>query len=151
MKVYNSIIDKNIIKHFKKERGDTLMNFAANTCGIEETLAIASLFCPEIIEEKGYIFISEFYNGGLEEIEKQFKYNKRKVEMFVNSWSLADFFLQASDESVHKDEVIEEFGKVLQYFWDKRMKELFPDKEIAVELGDEIMGERGLTITVYQK
>jgi hypothetical protein len=70
--------------------------------------------------------------------------------MFVNSWSLADFFLQASDESVHKDEIIEEFGKVIQYFWRIRMKELFPEKKIVVELGDAIMGERGLTVTVYQ-
>lgn len=151
MRIYSSIVEKNIMKFFKKERGKTLMNFAANTCGIEETLAVSNLLCPEIIEEKGYIFISEFYSGEVEDIEKQFNYDKKKIEMFVNSWSLADFFLQASDESVHKDELIEEFGKIIQYFWDKRMKELFPDKKVIVKIGDEIMGERGLTVTVYQE
>lgn len=40
---------------------------------------------------------------------------------------------------------------MVQYFWDKRLKELFPDKKIIVEIGDRIMGERGLTVTVYQE
>lgn len=151
MKVYKSIADNEIMKHFKTIMGRSLMNHASNTCGIEETLAVASVLCPEIIEVNGCIFISEFYNGNIDSLEEQFKYNKKEIEMFVNSWSLADFFLQASDESVHKDEIIEAFGKVIQYFWGMRMKELFPDKKIIVELGDEIMGERGLTITVYQE
>lgn len=151
MKVYKSIADNEVMKHFKIIMGRSLMNHASNTCGIEETLAVASVLCPEVIEVKGYVFISEFYNGNIESLEKQFNYNKKGIEMFVNSWSLADFFLQASDESVHKDEIIEEFGKVLLYFWKLRMKELFPDKKIVVELGDSIMGERGLTIIVYQE
>ena len=69
----------------------------------------------------------------------------------MNSWSLADFFLQASDESVHSDRMIEEFGKVIQYYWQRRLNELFPQKNIIVEIGDEIMGENGLTVTVYQE
>jgi hypothetical protein len=150
MKVYKSIADNEIMKYFKIIMGRSLMNHASNTCGIEETLAVASVLCPEVIEINGYVFISEFYNGNIDSLEEQFKYNKKEIEMFVNSWSLADFFLQASDESVHKDEIIEEFGKVIQYFWRIRMKELFPEKKIVVELGDAIMGERGLTVTVYQ-
>lgn len=150
MNKYNSIVNKDIMKYFKKERGKSLMNFAANSCGIEETLAVSSLLCPEVIEEKGYIFISEFYNGDVETIEKQFNFDRKKVEMFVNSWSLGDFFLQANNESVHVDEIIEEFGNVIKYFWNLRFKELFPERNIVVEIGDEIMGERGLTVTVYQ-
>jgi len=151
MKVYKSIADNEVMKHFKTIMGRSLMNHASNTCGIEETLAVASVLCPEVVEVKGYVFISEFYNGNIDNLEEQYNHNKKDIEMFVNSWSLADFFLQSSDESVHKDEIIEEFGKVIKYFWQLRMKELFPDKKIVVELGDEIMGERGLTITVYQE
>lgn len=151
MKLYKSIVDNEIMKHFKTTMGRSLMNHASNTCGIEETLAVASVLCPEVIEVNDCVFIAEFYNGNIDNLEEQFEFNKKKIEMFVNSWSLADFFLQANDESVHKDEIIEEFGKVVQYFWRIRMKELFPDKKIAVELGDEIMGERGLTVTVYQE
>jgi len=150
MKVYKSIADNEIMKYFKTTMGRSLMNHASNTCGIEETLAVASVLCPEVVEVNGCVLISEFYNGNIDSLEEQYKHKKKDIEMFVNSWSLADFFLQASDESVYKDEIIEEFGKVLQYFWSARMKELFPDKKIVVELGDAIMGERGLTITVYQ-
>ena len=71
--------------------------------------------------------------------------------MFVNSWSLADFFLLASDESVHKDKIIEEFGKVIKYFWELRFKEIFPERSVVVEVRNGIMGERGLTVTVYQE
>lgn len=151
MKVFDSIASDDIMKHFSKKCGKTLMNFAANTCGIEETLAVSSLLCPKIIQEKDYIFISDFYNGGIEEIEQQFQYDKKKIEMFVNSWSLHDFFLLADNETTNNEIVLNEFGKVLQYFWDQRLKMLFPEKNIAVELGDGLMGESGLVITVYEK
>jgi len=71
--------------------------------------------------------------------------------MFVNSWSLADFFREAQTELVKVDEVLINFGNVLQYFWQLWMKELFPERNIKVELGDSIMGEAGLPITVYQE
>ena len=44
-----------------------------------------------------------------------------------------------------------EFAKAIQYFWQKRFDELFPDKNVVVEIGDDIMGEEGVTVTVYQK
>ncbi|MCL1809780.1 MAG: hypothetical protein FWG42_08495 [Clostridiales bacterium] len=112
------------------------MNHAFNTCGIESFIAVASVFCPEIVEVNEYIFISEFYNGGVEILEEQYGKDRKKIEQWVNSWSLADFFLQARDESVHVDDIIVEYGKAIQYFWSLRLKELFPDRNIIVELGD---------------
>ena len=150
MKSFNSIVDASVMGHFRDRRGSSLMNIAFNTCSIEQVLSVASVLCPEIVEVNGCIFISEFYNGRIDDLERQFNYDRKQIELFVNSWSLADFFLQSSDDSVHIDGIIEEFGKVLKYFWEKRMRELFPDRSIMVELGDEIMGERGLTITMYQ-
>lgn len=149
MTKYESIVSSKIMEHFVA-RGKTLMNHAANTCSIEKTLAAASVLCPEIIEVEGYIFISQFYNGNIDDLKVQYNGDKRKIEMFVNSWSLADFFLLASDDLVHNDDIIEEFGKVIKYFWNLRLKELFPSREVAVEIGYEIMGERGLAVTVYQ-
>lgn len=151
MEIYSSIVDNSIIESFKNLRGSTLINNTANSCGIEEVISVANLLCPEIIEVKGYIFISEFYNGNIDSLEKQFNCDRKKIEMFVNSWSLADFFLQASNESVHVDKIIQEFGKVIQYFWQRRLKEIFPAKKVTVEIDDEIMGENGLTVTVYQE
>lgn len=132
-------------------RGKSLMNHAANTYGIEATLAISNLLCPEVVEIKDCIFISEFYNGNIDSLVEQYNGDRKKIEMYVNSWSLADFFLLASDESVHKDEIIEEFGKVIKYYWKLRFKAIFPERNITVEVRDGIMGELGLTVTVYQQ
>lgn len=151
MKVYDSIVSNDTLRHFKFQRGKTLMNHSFNTCGIEQNLSVSSVFWPEIIEEEGCVFISQFYNNNLAELKRKYNDNRKLIEMSVNSWSLADFFLEASDESVHNDFLIDEFGKVLSFFWSLRFKELFPDRKIIVETGVEIMGERGLTITVYQE
>lgn len=40
---------------------------------------------------------------------------------------------------------------ILIYNWSRRAKELFPDKNIIVEYGEELMGELGLSITLYQQ
>lgn len=44
-----------------------------------------------------------------------------------------------------------QFCDVLVYNWQQRLKELFPHKKIIVETGYEIMGELGVTITVYEE
>lgn len=146
MDKYQSIANNAVLKHFRDQRGKTLMNLAQNTCSIEN--AIASLLCPEIVEERGYIFISEFYNNDIGSLEKLHDYDKKKIEMLVNSWSLSELIL--GDESLLKDPIVEEFGKVIKYFWEMRFKALFPNRNIVVEIGARIMGESGLTVTVYQ-
>lgn len=52
---------------------------------------------------------------------------------------------------MENDKIIDEFAKALVYFWDKRVKELFPNKNIIIEIGDEIIGELGLAITMYEQ
>lgn len=44
-----------------------------------------------------------------------------------------------------------QFSDILVYNWQQRLKELFPQKKFIVETGNEIMGELGLTITVYEQ
>ena len=148
MRRYESIANNGALQRFQDPRGISLMNHIKNSYNVEATIAMANLFCPEVVEEKGYIFISEFYNGGVDDIEQQFNFDRKKIEMFVNSWSLADLVL--NDDSIDVDELVEEFGKIIKYFWELRFKSLFPDRNIVVEIGDKIMGERGLTVTVYQ-
>jgi len=126
------------------------MNNASNTCNIEQHISVASVLWPEIVEERGYIFISEFYNGNIDSLEQRYGNDRKQVELFVNSWSLSDFFLMSSDNSLNNDDIVKEFGKILLHFWKMRVKELFPDRGVIVELGEGLMGERGLTITLYQ-
>lgn len=44
-----------------------------------------------------------------------------------------------------------QFGDIIVYYWSRRAKDLFPQKNIVVEYGEGFMGELGLAITLYQK
>lgn len=127
------------------------MNHMANTCTIDDVLAVSSVLCPELVQVNNCIFISELYQGNIDGLERQFKNNRRKIEQFVNSWSLGDFFIGSHTDSVDNEKILKQFGDVLVYFWSRRVKEVFPEKNVIVELGMNIMGESGLTITMYQK
>ncbi|WP_146816358.1 hypothetical protein [Alkalibacillus haloalkaliphilus] len=126
------------------------MNHVANPCSIEDFIAVASVLCPEVIEVKGCTFISDLYQNNIERLEEQFENDRKKIEQFVNTWSLGDFFLEAYTESVENEKLINQFGETLVYFWSRRVKELFPEKNIVVEIDDGLMGESGLAITLYQ-
>ncbi len=85
------------------------------------------------------------------ELEQAFGYDKKLIEMHVNSWSLGDFFIGCNDEIMDDEVVLTQFGHVLEYYWMRRSKEVFPERKIKVELGNAIMGEYGLTITMYEE
>jgi hypothetical protein len=149
MSTYKSIVDEKILRDFSEIRGQTLMNHVANSYNIEMAIGFASLFCPEVIEVDGCLFISEFYNGNIADLRSNYKSNK-EIEMFVNSWSLLSL-VKDCDALDYSRNYIDEFAKAIQYFWQLRMNALFPDKSVVVEIGDGIMGEEGISVTVYRK
>jgi hypothetical protein len=155
--LYQGIVKGDIFGEFVEQKGISLFNHAANCCTIDDFLSIAYVLCPDIIEVNGYIFISDLFDAeGTEAIEKvrrleqQFGNDKRKVEQWVNSRSLGDFFIGSDYKSMDNERVLEQFGEVLKYNWTRRLKELFPQREIVVEIGNGIMGEYGPTVTVYE-
>lgn len=155
--LYKSIVDKNIKKEFQNSDWcPDLIHYGTWKCKIDGLLAAAYLFCPEIIEIEGHIFIKEFCNFKEgEEIEflnslKKYYDNKKDIEMSVNSWSIGDFFL-GDIELMDNENILTEFGNTLVYFWKKRVSELFPERNIIVELGMELFGEYGLSITLYEE
>ena len=149
MKKYKSIINEKILNDFSEIQGRSLMNHVANSYNIEMAIGFASLFCPEIIEVDNCIFISEFYNGNIDELKKYYN-NTRDIEMFVNSWSLQSLIKDCGSLD-HSVNYIDEFAKAIQYFWQIRVNLLFPNRNVIVEVGNEIMGEEGLAVTLYQK
>ena len=160
IKKYNSIVNNNIMRNIKDAdwAGD-LVHYGLFKNQMDGTLAAAALFCPEIISVKNYIFIKMFlenYNNDdelikmVEKLEKEYNYCKKDIEMAVNSWSLGDFFLADNSQLACIDENINNFGQVLCYFWQMRVNQLFPEKNIVVKLGYELMGELGLCITMYE-
>ncbi len=166
--VYESIVSESLLTHFPDQRGKTLMNHAANTCGIEDVLAITSLIWPTIVEEDGHVFIAEFYaldlqtpySRDLQKLKEQFGNDKRKIERWVNAWSLPQLFFtyQRFDagelpppSAIDDETLVEAFGEVLRFFWSLRLNLLFPQREFVIELGEGIEGESGLAITLYEK
>ena len=155
--LYEGIVKNSIYNEFTEKTGFNLFNFAANNCSIEECLSICYVLCPDFIEVNGYIFISDLFSAigeeainKVERLEKQFNYDKKKIEQWVNSWSLGDFFIGKYCASMENEKIVAQFGEVLIFNWKRRVKELFPDRKIIVEIGNEIMGESGFTITLYE-
>lgn len=158
IKILNSIIDNHIKNEIKAaDWCADLVQYASYKCQIDGLIAAAYLFCPQIIQVKDYIFIEQFWNSSIEEsidcisrLEEQYNHNKKAIEMSVNTWSIGDFFVGDSGQLLDNEKVLYQFGNALVYFWKSRVKELFPDKKIVVELGKELMGELGLCITMYE-
>ena len=149
MKKYKSIVNEEVLKEFHVIRGRSLMNHVSNLYDIEMAIGFASLYCPEVVEVEDCIFISEFYNDNIDSLRKQFA-TRKDIEIFVNSWSLET--LLATNCKINYDtDHSDEFARAIKYFWQLRMKELFPDRKIVVEIGEEIMGEIGLSVTMYQE
>lgn len=148
--IHSSIVNKEIFNEFSSKNGISLMNHQANTCSIEEFIAVASVLCPEFIEVNDCIFISELYQDNIEGLEERFEHDRMKIEQFVNTWSLGDFFAAAYTQSVENEKIIKQFGNILVYFWGRRLVEVFPNKKVVIKIVEDFMGESGLGITLYQ-
>ncbi len=156
-KLYKGIVNKNIFEEFEEKHGLNLLHHSANSCNVDDFLSVAYTLCPDFVEINGYIFVSDLFdvNGenaksNLKILEEQFNNDKKLVEMWVNSRSVGDFFIGKYTKSLDNDRILNEFSSTLISFWKRRVKEIFPDRNIVIEVGNEIMGELGLTITMYQ-
>lgn len=155
---YRSIVNEQIFHEFKQQRGFTLFGHSANSNYIEDFISVSYVLCPNIIEVNGYIFIADFFEvkenealGKLLNLESQFDSNKKQIEKWVNSWSFGDFFIGKHCESMDNEKILKQFGDILVYNWTRRAKELFPNRNIIVEYQDGIMGELGLSVTLYEQ
>ncbi|WP_197073677.1 hypothetical protein [Paenibacillus sp. FSL H7-0357] len=156
--IHESIVNNKIFEEFQTRNGISLFNHSANSCSLEDFLAVSYVLCPDLIEIDGYIFIADFFieegDAAIEKVkrlEMQFNNNKRDIQQWVNSWSFADFFIGNVTEGLDNSKILEQFGEIIVYYWSRRAKEIFPEKNIIVEVGNEIMGELGLSVTLYEE
>lgn len=70
--------------------------------------------------------------------------------MHVNTCSIGDFFVGCNDQLMDDNTVLNMFGESLVFYWGKRVKELFPEKNVVVKLSENLMGEYGLCITMFE-
>lgn len=159
LKFYKSIVNNEIQKEIHKaEWAEDLIQYGIYKCDIDGLIAAGALFCPELVCMNDYVLIRQFMNctdedifDYVNELEEIYHYSKKEIEMCVNSWSIADLFINSDAEIMKNENVINQFAEMLSYFWKMRVKQLFPEKNIVVELGNEIMGELGMCITMYEK
>lgn len=159
IKIFESIVDESIKNEIKEANWCTdLIQYGTYKCKMDGLIAAAYLYCPQIIQVKDYIFIKQFWNCSVEEsmerirrLEEQYGCDKRSIEMSVNTWSIGDFFIGDPSEFMDNEKLIRQFGDAVVYFWKIRVKELLPEREIIVELGNDLMGEFGLCITMYEE
>lgn len=157
--IHKGIVDDSIRKEIPESQWcGNLIQYASYKCKMDGMIAAAALFCPEIIEVQGHYFIKAFWNcdseeasvNCLDDLKKRFGSDKSSIERWVNAWSLGSFFEGEHSEIMNNDVLLDKFGEILRYFWKQRLKELFPDKHFTVELGEEICGEWGASITMYE-
>lgn len=99
--IFKSIVNAEIFQEFEDQRGISLFNHFANSNFIDDFISAAYVLCLEMVEIKGYVFISDFLNSvdedainTVNELEQRFNGNKANIEKSVNSWSFGDFFLE---------------------------------------------------------
>ena len=156
-KIYKSIVDEEIKGNITEANWCVdLVQYATYKCKIEGLIAAGSFLCPEIIEVDDCILVRQLISGEEKEIIEYIETSKKietkkEIEMMVNTWSIGDFFTGEYSEGMDDDKVLNQFAMMLCYFWQMRVNELFPDRDIVVETGMELMGEYGLCITMYEK
>ncbi|QIS17173.1 hypothetical protein [Nocardia terpenica] len=113
-------------------------------------MAAGAVYWPRLVEARDCVFVAEFFTHSLDDLRDRFDGDKSAVERWVNAWSLQEFFLQSRTPAVDDDEVLRQFGRVLRFFWQQRLRFEYPAATFTVEVDDEIEGENGLAITFYQ-
>lgn len=155
-KRYEGIVSESLLNEFEQENqgAPSLMNYAANCVGLQETLAVANLFWPRIIQIDDLVFIAEFYGEDAPLHIPSVGYSheqKQKLERDINAWSLRELFWNEKPEVLNNEALLSAFGETLRFFWSMRLQQLFPEKEFVFEIGEGIAGENGLSITFYER
>ncbi len=132
------------------------------------------LLIPEILEYKGYILLRDNiekyekikFNGdgfdykyiktGIFEVNYKYCDDKKTIEQYNNLINI-EYYLKLEREYPYvKDnyekylENIKKFGKMLKFFWEIRLKDLFPCRNFKVEILDSPFDKKGLCITFWE-
>ncbi|MBU1007769.1 hypothetical protein KKA53_01685 [Candidatus Dependentiae bacterium] len=129
---------------------NSIMNFV----DMNGVIAVAGLFVPKFIEQNGHIFLKENVKNRLEK-NKLFPCplgkDKRTTERYYNLFNLEEFFILTADESSSDIRMVKKLGELLVYFWSRRLKELFPEKQFLFEIKKNLYNEHGFCLTFWQE
>jgi hypothetical protein len=130
----------------------TFSEWVANHVGLEQVLGLAGLLDSDFYEVKDHLFWDRHVAERLEHItlETPFGNDPVTIERYFNTINLAEFFLMAADEAVHREELVQAFGRVLQYFWSTSLRARFPDRRYSFEIAPDLFKEEGLCLTFWR-
>ncbi|HGM9747745.1 TPA: hypothetical protein ACKRC4_001913 [Proteus mirabilis] len=152
MKIHQSIVSNELIKQFPTDFPIelSLTNFVANCVGLEAVLACSALFCPEIIEIDGVIYRSE-NNDQKVYPNDSYGTDKKTLEMASNVFPISQFFLMEDDKASDDYMLITVFSEVIKYFWNIKLKSLYPNKKFEFIITDDgLYDEEGFCMTFYE-
>lgn len=137
MQIHESIVPEALLTHVPgwselyQEKGYRWASYATNNTGLIQTLAVANLFRPTVVEDEGCVFIGMFYREPhMHELREQFGDDKRRIERWVrvNAWALTDFFRSdqfASAPELGDEALLATFGNALQLLWSLHLQTVF--------------------------
>ncbi len=134
-------------QQWKKANGDdfSLWDYLSGVANVEVALAFTKLFCPDLVEHDGGIFLSEAFN---QEIYEQWKAELRNdiaaIERVMNHQHIDDLLPGA--ESVGIDNLLY-LGQVIRQMWDNHLKARYPERDFQVSCNQD---EYTVVVTFYQ-
>jgi hypothetical protein len=153
MRTHKGILPTEIMLQFPSATAAaTFGDWVANHVGLEQVLGLAGFLAPEFVEVKGHLFWDRHVAEDIElEPSTPFGNDPETVERYFNIVNLAEFFLAAADEAVHREGLVDAFGRVLQHFWSMTLQTRFPDRVYSFEIAPDLFDEKGLCLTFWQK
>jgi hypothetical protein len=161
-KIFNGYLDSDLIKHYPSGfHVDNFFDFVSNKVNIEGVLSVAGILCPDFILKDEYVFHKINYET-FRKYGRNTPYGNDRwiVEKFVNLFCLSDFFYESDGyaqtflvlPNSDNNGLYIEFARVLEFYWHRRLSELFPDREFIFEISEDgILEEDGVCITFYQE
>lgn len=153
MNEYPSIIDENLLQYFDNHiSAANLYDFAVSNGAIDARLAFGVLLWPDLLEENGFIFKKYTIAANFESTEKLSVQDIRRVERYTNLQSI-DGTLEGEADTPQKENRFLQYAyaRMLRFFWSLRLNTTFPNRNFIVEIGENMEGDAGLSITFYEQ
>jgi len=142
-----------MIRFPSKSAARTFPDWVAKHVGLEHVLGVAGFLSPDFFELGKYLF----FDRSLEEdrdlsrpFSTPFGDDQATIERYYNIVHIGDFFIVVFDEASEQDEAIAGFGRVLQEFWGRTLRDRFPDRCYHFKSSDDLYDEDEPCVTFWR-
>lgn len=137
--------------------------YVSNNSTIESFFAAAGMLCPDFIELEDHILLAENTSTLKGKLLSPFGNDRKTVERYTNLFCAGEFYFRPTvtpPELNSENFVVEvpneqyqlKLVQMLMFFWQRRLKELFPTKDFEFEIALEgLYDEDGICLTFSQK